>query len=449
MPNNLAAFKSLSENSIFKRFGFMRAIRILNLLLLAMVILAGSCGVDEEPAPAIGNISPEEGSFDMEVIITGSNFSMNAGENQVRFNGVDAEIIEIKKDTLKVKVPRDGSTGQVTVTINGFASLGPDFRYYDIYMTGSEESGTTTVARLWKNGIEIPLSNPVNAAALAITVSGSDTYVTGYQAATAGETFFPFGYWKNSDFIPIGDSEFIADASEAVVSSEFVYTAGSYYDTPFDPDGDFRPSSVRYWKNDVMQTAPEQEGYETGRTFAIGVSGSDVYLGGVVRDSEGAYTAYWKNGELEILGDNLEIRDLLVEGTDVHIVASGNDLSGNPLPMTYWKNGTSQTITGGTRLNEANAMVIDSADVYIIGNEMFPGSSVTGAKLWKNGSGSYIFDGEVESRGAGIALVEDHLFTGGYKLEGSKYRAYYTFDGQVVYVTNGENNVTVTGIFVQ
>lgn len=118
--------------------------------------------------------------------------------------------------------------------------------------------------------------------------------------------------------------------------------------------------------------------------------------------------------------------------------------------MKYWKNGVAQTVANGTRPNKANAMAIAGNDVYIAGSEMFPTTSVTGAKVWKNGVGDYLFDEEEESYAAGITIVEDHVFTAGaFVNDNNKHQLYYSIDGKVVKVVSGTKSIAVTGIVVQ
>jgi hypothetical protein len=67
----------------------------------------------------IAGFSPESGTHGAQVIITGTNFSINAAENIVAFNGVAATVSAATSTQLTASVPAGATSGKITVTING------------------------------------------------------------------------------------------------------------------------------------------------------------------------------------------------------------------------------------------------------------------------------------------------------------------------------------------
>jgi hypothetical protein len=90
----------------------------------ALSMFAVCCGDDDEPAapvpaPVISEFTPTSGVVGTEVTITGTNFSMTASENVVKFNGVEAEVTAATATSLTVIVPEDASNGKITVAVGG------------------------------------------------------------------------------------------------------------------------------------------------------------------------------------------------------------------------------------------------------------------------------------------------------------------------------------------
>ena len=66
--------------------------------------------------PGITGFSTNTGVVGQAITINGNNFSTNAGDNTVKFNGVNATVTGSTSTTLNVTVPIGATTGQVTVT---------------------------------------------------------------------------------------------------------------------------------------------------------------------------------------------------------------------------------------------------------------------------------------------------------------------------------------------
>ncbi len=117
------------------------------LLILAGLFVMASCKKESKvvpppTAPVITSISPESGQGKDIVVIYGRNFSSNRTENIVRFNGIEATVIEASKGKLQVVSPQNGTTGKITLSIGEQQLEGPIFSY----VAPPEEYLVTTLA---------------------------------------------------------------------------------------------------------------------------------------------------------------------------------------------------------------------------------------------------------------------------------------------------------------
>lgn len=104
------------------------------IMLMAAVLLISACkdqndGLPALDDPSITTISPEKGYPMSTLAIRGENFSRVRLENRVEVNGLEARIIHFNEHSIHVEVPEDGSTGPVSVFVNGRSTLGPVFEY--------------------------------------------------------------------------------------------------------------------------------------------------------------------------------------------------------------------------------------------------------------------------------------------------------------------------------
>lgn len=106
--------------------------KIIQCCLALLLITVLACNKDEEPAaaqPVISTVWPLEGTASTIVTIRGKNFSGTRTENTVKFNGVEAVVIEAATGQLQVVSPEGGSTGAITVAVRNMEISGPVFTY--------------------------------------------------------------------------------------------------------------------------------------------------------------------------------------------------------------------------------------------------------------------------------------------------------------------------------
>ena len=103
--------------------------------IFPVIILLGflKCNKIEDPfykyELAIENISPTGGPAGTEVTITGTGFSTVPDENRVMFNGEEAQVTQATATSLLAEAPAGGTTGIISVAVNGQSAEGPVFTY--------------------------------------------------------------------------------------------------------------------------------------------------------------------------------------------------------------------------------------------------------------------------------------------------------------------------------
>ena len=76
-------------------------------------------------APVVTSVSPLSGAIGSSVVLTGSNFGVNATDNIVYFGGVRAAVTAASASLLTVTVPRGAGYQPVSVTTNGLTAYSP------------------------------------------------------------------------------------------------------------------------------------------------------------------------------------------------------------------------------------------------------------------------------------------------------------------------------------
>lgn len=313
---------------------------------------------------------------------------------------------------------------------SGSNTTGPN-----VYTCGFEFSPTgANVAKLWKNGELVELSNPEDKFATSIFVDGEDVYVSGYGT---GPYDYRGYYWKNGNQVAIGAAVDNYRIKEVFVYENDVYLVGTGVF-----GGGFEGC---YWKNGSLVSLPA-----CNDAFSIFVDHSGIYVAGNDYD-DGTYAEipkYWKNGipyTLSHSGVGGSTRSILVKDGDVYISGYVENLAGNRV-ATIWKNGVAVSLTDGSRSAVASKLYLDGQNVYAVGFENdAEGNPV--AKYWKNGNPVNLTNNK--SLGTSIAVYGNDVYVAGWNYTGSVSKATFWKNGQGVNLTDGTYHAGLNWVLVK
>jgi len=137
--------------------------KICRILLLATVpawLVACKKNSDTAPAPVITGFSPAHGPSNTTLLINGSNFSTNEGENVVTMNGIDLPVIAASSTTITVKIPAKAGDGKITVKRANQTAESTAAFVYDYTVTVSTFAGSGNNAYAEGQGTAAKFSTP-------------------------------------------------------------------------------------------------------------------------------------------------------------------------------------------------------------------------------------------------------------------------------------------------
>jgi hypothetical protein len=259
-----------------------------------------------------------------------------------------------------------------------------------------------------------------------------DVYVAGTQpdSSTGRETS---GVWKNGIFTANTLTGNNAHYSYALaVSGTDVYTTG-FENTP-------AMWRCHVWKNGLHQYSLG-DGYSLGN--GIAVNGADIYVAGYAYESTPMrYAIQWKNsnGPVNILAataGSTEATAVTTSGTDVYVAGKENNTG------KIWKNGIALALSNATGCT-VTSIAVDGADVYAAGYTNSPAR----VRYWKNGNAIDIATAG-SAFGNAIAVVNGDVYVAGTDLSGSKPIAKYWKNGTETALGDGIRTSKANGIAVK
>jgi len=399
------------------------------------------------PPPEITAIGPDSGHFSTVLTLTGRDFNSVASGNTVLIDSVPATVLYASTDSLVVSVPTT-HTGNVIVKTLAGSSTGPVFKYLaDVFVCGNRTDFTYgssyQTALYWENGTPVQLTNgSSNAGACCIVAPADDIYVGGYEYSGGSEIAT---IWKNGVATTLNSPSQNGEVDALAVSGSDIYAAG------FLRKGGNTVAAL--WKNGNLTLLADS----TGNTDVTGIviAGGSIYLSGYKTDATQTQSQalLWQNGQIIRLTDttdNARANCVAISGNDIYaggfesLAAMG---FANDYP-TYWKNGTPFFQTG-TSYGYVNSIALSNNVVYMVGYDL-PEYSSYAMAYWTSAP---VFVGLPSASGVASAIVIDStdIYIAGEELNGGYYKAHYWKNGADSLLDKSSSTVSTAtfGLFVR
>jgi hypothetical protein len=203
------------------------------------------------------------------------------------------------------------------------------------YILGMIRDPFVQKTTIWKNGVRTDFLLENGTRAHSIFVSNNDVYVAGettYDLKQINETTYRdctiAKYWKNGQEICLTDSNSVAGAWDIAVKGQDVYVVG------WKLENEIR--TAKYWKSGEEFNLNEIAEWSDAHSIAI--NDDNVYILGIQKGVEHYVPVLWKNGIKTTIDDEgfyyQPNKISVCENGDVYIATKNNNDFGN-----YFKNG--------------------------------------------------------------------------------------------------------------
>ncbi len=329
---------------------------------------------------------------------------VSASPNICMVSGSMATFVAAGTCTINASSSGDSTYANASPVAQSFTvnpAIGPNTT---IYVVGSGISTASTpgnylnLAAMWRLTAGNPVATAMllptpggmtNAQAVAIALSGSDTYVAGVASNGANQTAV---YWlNNGPAITLPSSMTISQTNAIAVSGGNVYVVGG-------EENSAGAASAVLWVNGTHTTLPPPSGKAYAGASAIAISGGNVYVAGIALNTDQDECAVlWVNGVPTILpapagltGDYFA-NGLAVSGGNIYVAGSTIPNAGNDTAL-FWQNGGAATTlpippNDTTDGDGAGAVAVLGNNVYVAGGGVSGATGDSAPAYWLNGTG--------------------------------------------------------------
>ena len=238
----------------------------------------------------------------------------------------------------------------------------------DVYTTGFENQPSQWKCMVWKNSILQYTLGTGYSYGNGIAVTGSDVLVTG-GAYTQSPLTYSAMLWKNQS----GPATTLASNGGSTLGTAIVLSGTDTYVAGYENN------IGRIWKNGTSITLNNAAGFPIS---CVAVSGNNVYgaasNGNIIR-----YWINENHTDINIpIGSSGVVTGIAIDGNDVYL--SGWEYNGTVGIAKYWKNGNSVGLGDGIRSSRAKAIAIHTKDMYVAGEVRGTGTVYDLTTLWRN-----------------------------------------------------------------
>lgn len=287
----------------------------------------------------------------------------------------------------------------------------------DLYAAGNflTADGITAnrIAR-WDGSVWSALGPGLNNSAAALAISGSNVYVGGAFTTAGGSTANRIAKWNGSTWSALG-AGVSGQVSALLAIGSDVYAGGAFTRATNSGGVTVSANFLAKWNGSAWSSLGTGMG---SQVYALAVSGSDVYAGGLFSTAGGSAAnriAKWNSSVWSGLGVgmNEHVRALAVSGNNVYVGGAFSIVGG--IAVNYiarWDGGAWNAL--GTGMNNwVSALVVSSSNLYAGGSFTTAGGNPANRIAKWNGSVWSPLGVGVDSVVNALASSGSDLYAGG------------------------------------
>jgi len=345
--------------------------------------------------------------------------------------------------TNKSLVSPKNNTKDVNIYVTGYEYN--DSKFESSIEEMSDEVGMRHVAKLWKNGKDLPLENSeFYSDAKDVVVKNQDVYVVGNILPDEKHVST---MWKNGKTQKLTDGIKNGYTSSVRIEDNNVYVLGARYD--------LTNYIIKVWKNGISTDVIRSKNWVDASSMFI--YKGDVFICGNERSGDRDEQRYnnknvakiWKNGKAQNLTDGHHSAFALSVYVENGIVyAAGYEIENDKYIAKLWIDGKVQNISDSSNNTFARSIFVSKGNVYIVGNETINGIEV--AKLWINNKAQNLTNGKNHSLATAVFVHKKNVYVVGYeKNDIERHVAKLWINGEAQDLTDGTKNAWGNSVFVE
>jgi hypothetical protein len=269
----------------------------------------------------------------------------------------------------------------------------------------------------WDGNRWTTLGSGMNDQVYALAVSGSDLYAGGAFTTAGGVTVNGIAKWDGTNWSALG-SGMNGAVSVLAVSGGDLYALGY-----FTIAGGTAANYIAKWDGSNWSALGSGLGGNGGfpYLYALAVSGSDVFAGGVFTTAGGLPVnniAEWDGSSWSAMGSGIpfggNVSALAVSGSDLFVGGQFSSAGGVAATNIAKWNGTSWSAVGSGMDGQVWALVVSGSDLYVGGSfTAAGGNAATNIAKWDGSTWSPLGSG-TDSEVSALAASGSNVYAGGY-----------------------------------
>jgi len=267
---------------------------------------------------------------------------------------------------------------------------------------------------------------PLNGIVNTVAVSGADLYVGGWFTDAGGDANADYiAQWDGAVWSALGTTPLNQAVNIIATRGSEVYAGGLFTDAGGNAGADY----IAKWDGTAWSMLGTTSLPDSSFIYTIAISPEKIYVGGYFTNVPGSnvvgnFIGMWNGATWSKLSEPLydsnyyssfEIRDMVINGTDVYVGGVFHDLGGNPNAegIAKW-DGTTWSALGTGVNGDVYDILINGTDLYVAGSFTSAGGVANTSRIAKwNGTTWSALGTGLSGQTYTIAISGANLYAGG------------------------------------